>query len=186
MSTGTTIGVVIAVLVVVAVGVVLWRKASQRKHLRRQFGPEYDRVVERSGNRMEAERELAERERAHRSLELKPLTQGTRESYSRHWVQVQEQFVDAPSDAVASAHRLVTDLMSERGYPTNGDHEANASVLSVEHSRTIDSYRQAHAITRRQEQGEASTEDLRAAMVHYRTLFNDLLGDRGERKEGAR
>jgi len=182
MSTGTTIGVIVAVLVVVAVVAVLLKKYVQRKHLRERFGPEYDRVIERKGNRMEAERELAERERAHSKLELRPLNAATRESYSQHWTRVQEQFVDAPTEAVARADRLVTDLMAERGYPTEG-YEQRMSLLSVEHSRTLGHYREAHAITQRQERGEATTEDLRNAMVHYRTLFEDLLG---ERREGAR
>lgn len=182
MSTGTTIGVIVAVLVVLAVVAVLLKMYLQRKHLRQKFGPEYDRAVERSGNRMAAERELAERERAHAQLELRPLDDRTRESYAQDWTRVQEQFVDAPAEAVGQADRLVTALMAERGYPTEG-YEKRMSLLSVEHSRTLEHYRAAHAISRRQDGGEASTEDLRNAMVHYRTLFEDLLG---QRREGAR
>lgn len=187
MSTGTTIGVIVVVLVVLAVAAVLLRVALQRKRLRSKFGPEYERVVERSDNRMAAERELVNREREHSKLELRPLSPVSRESYARNWTRVQEQFVDAPTTAVGQADRLVTDLMAERGYPTGG-YERQASMLSVDHARTLDHYREAHAITERQDRGEASTEDLRVAMVHYRSLFEDLLGDprEGERREGAR
>jgi hypothetical protein len=197
MSTGTTIGVIVVVLVALAVVAMLLRVALQRKRLRAKFGPEYERVVERSDNRMAAERELVEREREHSKLELRPLSPASRESYARNWTRVQEQFVDTPTTAVGQADRLVTDLMAERGYPTEG-YERKASMLSVEHARALDHYREAHAITERQERGEASTEDLRVAMVHYRGLFEDLLGRagedeprgggsrEGERREGAR
>ncbi|RKT53398.1 hypothetical protein [Saccharothrix australiensis] len=192
MSTGTIIGVIVVVLVVAA-AIVLLRFLLQRKRLRTKFGPEYDRALARSDNRMAAERELVEREREHAKLELRPLTPVTRESYARNWTRIQEQFVDAPTTAVAQADRLVTDLMAERGYPTEG-YEHQASLLSVEHANTLDHYREAHAISQRQDRGEASTEDLRTAMVHYRTLFEDLLvnsaddrdAGRRDRAEGAR
>ncbi|MEU4743939.1 hypothetical protein AB0G02_26210 [Actinosynnema sp. NPDC023658] len=182
MSTGTTIGVIIAVLVVLVVIAVLLKVAMQRKRLRSTFGPEYDRALERNGNRMAAERELAEREREHSKLELRALNAVTRENYTRNWTLVQEQFVDEPTQAVVQADHLVTDLMAERGYPTEG-YEHQAKLLSVQHARTLDHYREAHTIYERQERGEASTEDLRTAMVHYRTVFEDLLGDH---REGAR
>lgn len=167
---------VVVVLVVVAAIAVLSRFFLQRKRLRTKFGPEYERALARNDNRMAAERELVEREREHSKLELRPLTPVTRESYARNWTRIQEQFVDAPSTAVTQADRLVTDLMAERGYPTEG-YERQASLLSVEHADTLDHYHEAHAISERQGRGEASTEDLRTAMVHYRTLFQDLLED---------
>ncbi|MGM1062135.1 hypothetical protein [Saccharothrix sp. Mg75] len=187
MSTGVVIGVILIVLVVVGVGAFLVRSALQRKRLRSKFGPEYDRALEGKGDRTAAERELAEREREHAKLELRPLDPGTREAYARNWTTIQEQFVDEPSAAVGQADRLVTDLMAERGYPTE-EYEKRVSLLSVEHANTLGHYRDAHEIRRRQDRGEASTEDLRTAMVHYRTLFEDLLGNRkdGERREGAR
>lgn len=187
MSTGTTIGVVVAALVVLAAVAVLLRVVLRRRRLRARFGPEYERVVRGSDNKMAAERQLLDREREHAKLELRPLTPVSRESYSRDWTRVQEQFVDAPSTAVGQADRLVTDLMAERGYPTEG-FEERASMLSVEHARALDHYREAHAITQRQDRGEATTEELRVAMVHYRTLFEDLLGGPrdGQRREGAR
>ncbi|MFD9702131.1 hypothetical protein [Lentzea sp. NPDC059081] len=174
MSTGAIIGVVVAI---VAAAVILWivlRPAMQRKKLRDRFGPEYDRAVSQSDSRSAAEKELAEREHRHSEFDLKPLSPSAQESYRRHWATVQTKFVDSPESAIADADRLVTDLMAERGYPTEG-YEAQLSVLSVEHARTLEHYRKAHDISERQEIGEASTEDLRTAMVHYRELFTDLL-----------
>jgi len=174
MSTGAIIGLVVAVLVVLAVLAFVLRPAMQRKKLRDRFGPEYDRAVTDSDSRTAAEKELAEREHRHSEFDLKPLSQTAQESYRRHWANVQAKFVDSPESAIADADRLVTDLMAERGYPTEG-YEAQLSVLSVEHAQTLEHYRKAHDISERQEIGEASTEDLRTAMVHYRELFTDLL-----------
>jgi hypothetical protein len=174
MSTGAIIGLVAAVIVVLAVLFFVLRPAMQRKKLRDRFGPEYDRAVSDSDSRTAAEKELAEREHRHSEFDLKPLSPAAQDSYRRHWANVQAKFVDSPESAIADADRLVTDLMSERGYPTEG-YEAQLSVLSVEHARTLDHYRKAHDISERQEIGEASTEDLRTAMVHYRELFTDLL-----------
>lgn len=182
MSTGTTIGVIVVVLVVLAAIAVLLKFLMQRKRLRSKFGPEYERALERNGSRMAAERELAEREREHSKLELRTLDATTRDDYARSWTLVQEQFVDEPTQAVSRADHLVTDLMAERGYPTE-DYERREKLLSVEHARTLEHYREAHSVIERQERGEATTEDLRTAMVHYRTVFEDLLGDH---REGAR
>lgn len=175
MSTGAIIGIIVAVLVVLAVGAVLLRKSMQSKRLQSKFGPEYERAVESSESPRAAERELAEREREHKKLEITPLNPETRESYARHWSAIQEQFVDSPETAVRQADVLVIDVMAERGYPTDG-YQRQVSLLSVEHSRTLDHYRAAHDISERQVDSDVSTEDLRTAMVHYRALFEDLLG----------
>jgi hypothetical protein len=189
MSTGAIIGLVVAVLVVLVVLAFVLRPAMQRKKLRDRFGPEYDHAVEQSDSRTAAEKELVARERQHSEFDLKPLSPAAQESYRRHWAGVQAKFVDSPSTAITEADRLVTDLMSERGYPTEG-YEAQLSVLSVEHAKTLEHYRAAHDISERQEIGEASTEDLRTAMVHYRELFTDLLehgaGPRKDREAAAR
>jgi hypothetical protein len=175
MSTGAIIGIVVAVIVLAVIAFVVV-KQMQRKRLRDTFGPEYDRAMENSDNRSAAERELTERRREHAELDLRELSPQARESYGRHWSQLQEAFVDTPGEAVAQADVLVTDLMAERGYPT-GSYEKQAKLLSVEHARTMEHYRDAHEISQRDRAGEASTEDLRTAMVHYRTLFEDLLGN---------
>lgn len=181
MSTGSVIVLVVAVLVVLVLVAIAAKVFMQRKRLRDRFGPEYDRTVADSDNRTAAEKELAAREKKHTEFELKPLTPTAADSYARHWAALQEEFVNSPAKAVTDADRLVTDLMAERGYPTEG-YEAQLSVLSVEHAKTLEHYRAAHDISEREEIGEAGTEDLRLAMVHYRTLFEDLLHT-GARRE---
>ncbi|MBC6448176.1 hypothetical protein [Actinokineospora xionganensis] len=174
MSTGTIIGIVIAVVVILVVIAVLAMMRGRRTHLREQFGPEYDRTV-REHPRREAERELAQREKRHSKLDIKELSPTLRDRYSQHWALVQEQFVDQPSPSVEEADRLVTALMAERGYPTE-DYDQQVADLSVGHARTLEHYREAHEIKERNARTQVSTEELRAAMVHYRALFDDLLG----------
>jgi hypothetical protein len=174
MSPILVIVLIILVLVVIA-AIALGVRAGRRKKLQSTFGPEYDRVVADTGSRADAEKELREREKRHAELELKPLSAESRAQYSVAWEEVQIQFVDNPEEAVTTADDLVTRLIAERGYPT-ADYDDQLANLSVEHARTLGHYRDAHAISRRSADGEASTEDLRQALVHYRALFADLLG----------
>ncbi len=168
--------VVIVVVALAVLGAVIWlvSQEMQRKRLQQRFGPEYDRAVEESDNPRAAQRELAERERRHKELDIRPLSATARERYAREWAQVQEKFVDQPSAAVTEADRLLVALMAERGYPTEG-YEQQVSDLSVRHAKTLEHYRAAH--TTQQKRDGASTEDLRDAMVRYRTVFEDLLTD---------
>jgi hypothetical protein len=168
--------VVIVVVAVAVLGAVIWlvTKEMQRKRLQQRFGPEYDRTVEEKDSPRAAQRELAERERRHKELDIRPLSATARERYTREWAQTQEKFVDHPADAVAEADRLLVSLMAERGYPTEG-YEQQVADLSVRHAKTLEHYRAAHAT--QHERTGASTEDLRDAMVHYRTVFEDLLTD---------
>ena len=137
------------------------------------------------GGRGAAERELLSRERRHEELELHELDPARREQYREQWVRVQERFVDTPEAAVEQADGLVTVVMGERGYPTHG-FEEKVAHLSVEHGRTMGHYRSAHAISGRAANGEASTEDLRQAMQHYRALFEELLSvPAGEARRAA-
>jgi hypothetical protein len=175
MSGGQVIVLVIVLLVVLA-AILFAVRAARRKKLQNTFGPEYDRAVADSGNRADAEKELRERERRHAELELKPLSRESTAKYSAAWEDVQIQFVDNPGQAVATADELTTQLIAERGYPT-GDYDDQLANLSVEHARTLGHYRDAHEISRRSSDGQASTEDLRQALVHYRALFADLLGE---------
>jgi hypothetical protein len=179
MSAGiTTVIIIVAAIVVVAIvaGVVY---DGRRRRLRRRFGPEYDSLVEERGSRRKAEAELAERERRVRRLDIRPLDPAARSRYARRWTAIQEHFVDAPPQAVADARLLVMAVMSERGYPTEGDDQVLAD-LSVDHAGALDHYRAAHGISQRAADNLASTEDLRQAVIHYRTLFQDLLGRPGE------
>jgi Tfp pilus assembly protein PilX len=175
MSTGAIVAIIVVVLVVVAALAVL-AAAKRRRELRERFGPEYDRAVTEHESKRQAEAELAERERRVRQLNIRPLEPAARARYSSEWTAVQEQFVDAPQAAVAGAQTLIVAVLKDRGYPTEG-HDQTVADLSVEHASTMDRYRAAHAISERAAAGSASTEDLRQAMVDYRALFAELLGE---------
>jgi hypothetical protein len=182
MSAGIIVGIVVAVIVIGAVvfGVMA---VSRRRRLRQRFGPEYDRVVGERDSRREAEAELTERERRVQGLDIQPLTAAAQASYAGQWTSIQEQFVDAPADAVTGAQLLVVAVMTERGYPVEQDDQVLAD-LSVGHSATLDRYRAAEEISGKADAGTASTEDLRQAMVHYHALFADLLGEPADEGSG--
>lgn len=148
-----------------------WRR---RRHYRQRFGPEYERVRSESDSTAVAEAELERREQRIKQFDIHPLSPGERDHFAEEWNRVQARFVDDPPGAVHEADSLVNNVMSARGYPM-GDFEQQAEDLSVEHPRVVDNYRTAHEIADRNARGEADTEDLRQAMVHYRSLFNDLL-----------
>ena len=175
MSPTQIVVLVIVIVVVVAVGIFAWN-AMRRRSLRERFGPEYDRVVEEQDSRASAERELRDRERRHAELTLTPLSAESRDRYAQAWEELQVLFVDDPARAVGAADELVTRLVAERGYPTE-NYDDQLAHLSVEHARTLGNYRDAHDIHLANERGEASTEQLRQAVVHYRALVADLLGD---------
>jgi len=174
----TLVVVIIVIVVVVAVGLIalLVRRQQQRRHLQENFGPEYDRTVQDQENPRAAERELAAREKRHAELDIKPLSPEAQERYTERWALLQAQFVDQPVEAVSGADTLLMEVMAERGYPTEG-YEQQLSDLSVKHSRTLEHYRAAHDT---RETTDASTEDLRDAMVRYRTVFEDLLTEGAE------
>jgi hypothetical protein len=174
--------IVIAIAVVLVVGLVAAAVARKRRteHLHERFGPEYDRALEESGDRRDAERELREREKAHEELDIQPLSDAARARYAEEWQRVQAQFVDDPEGAVRAGDRLVQQAMGERGYPVDDDDvESRAATLSVEHGDVVQDFRKGHELWQRYDRGEGSTEDLRQAMVHYRSLFERLL--EGER-----
>ena len=154
-------------------------RSRRSSTLRERFGPEYDRTVEHAGDRREAERELAAREKRHDELDLRPLAPEARARYVEQWQVTQGRFVDDPSGAVARADALVQEVMAERGYPTN-DFEQRAADISVEHPELVERYRTAHGVAQASERGQASTEDLRHSVRHYRALFVELLDVEGE------
>jgi hypothetical protein len=176
--------VVVAVAVILVVGYLVSGQ-SRRRHLRSRFGPEYDRTVEERDSRKEAEQELLAREERHAKLDIRPLDPETRQSYDEKWTEVQERFVDAPGFAVTEADALVTSVMADRGYPTD-EFEQRLSDLSVAHAATLDHYRAAHDISSRAARQDASTEELRQAMVHYRALFQELLADSADSPANGR
>jgi hypothetical protein len=175
MSTGALVAIIIVVVIVVAAVVIVARAAARRRRLRQRFGPEYDRVVGERGSQLKAESELAGRERRIRSLEIRLLSDTARANYESSWRTIQEQFVDQPENCVVKAQALVTTVMKDRGYPIEGRDQMLAD-LSVEHASTLEQYRLAQAISQSAANGQASTEDLRQAMIKYRVLFSDLLG----------
>ncbi len=179
--------ILVAALVVIVLLAVAWIAMRQRRRqqLREHFGPEYERVVqEEQGDAGRADRVLAERAERVKKLDIRPLPATARDDFLIRWRRVQERFVDDPAGAVADADALIGEAMEARGYPV-GDFEQRAADVSVEHPRVVESYRTAHEIASR-DGNSISTEDLRQAMVHYRTLFADLVGESpaGDRVEG--
>lgn len=173
MNTTTVIVlVVLALLVLAAVGALVARR--RRAKLRERFGPEYDRTVESSERKRDAERELRQRAQRRDELDVRPLEPARRDSYAAQWRQTQEDFVDQPSHAVSTASELVEQVMRERGYPTE-DFDQMARDVSVDHAQVVSEYRAAHELSTLNQRGRATTEQLRQAMVHYRALFADLL-----------
>jgi hypothetical protein len=174
----TWVWIVIAVVAaIVLLAVFLSATRSRRtRSLQDRFGNEYDRTVEHAGDKREAERELREREKRHDALDLQPLSPQQRDSYVQEWQTTQGRFVDDPSGAVAEADGLVQRVMKDRGYPVD-DFEQRAADISVEHPELVEKYRTAHGVAQKSEQGQASTEELRHSVRHYRAVFAELLGD---------
>jgi hypothetical protein len=165
--------VVIAVLIIAVI--VLTRRQQATKRLKSRFGSEYERTLDELGGQRKAEAELHQREQRVEKLELKPLEPDERSRFTDRWRRIQSAFVDDPGTALTDADRLVGEVMTARGYPS-ADFEERSADVSVDHAEVIDSYRKAHAIALRNQKGEAGTEDLRQAMVAYRTLFDELVG----------
>ncbi|MFE7514587.1 hypothetical protein ACFU8I_25680 [Streptomyces sp. NPDC057540] len=174
METGIVLVVVAVVVVGCVVGVVVDRR--RRTGLRGRSGPEFERIVEATGSRRAAERELEARARRLDGLRLSPVSVEVRERYGRRWMRVQEEFVDVPEAAVADADALVAELIRDLGYPDEG-YEQRMRDLSVRHGRTLDHYRAAMEVHALSTSKSATTEQMRGAMMHYRTLFDDLLAD---------
>ena len=168
--------VVLALVALVVVGAIVWYALQQRRtaQLKEGFGPEYERTVRETGDRRDAEERLSERRERREELDIRPLSPEARERYAESWRQVQAHFVDEPAGAVVDADRLVQEVMHERGYPME-DFEAQADLVSVDHPDVVHHYREGHEIYLSYDRGDASTEDLRQAMKHYRALFEDLL-----------
>ena len=169
--------ILVVLLVAAALAAIIWVSVERQRSLRlkRQYGPEYDLAVARLGNRRKAEAELMRRERHVAGLNIVPLSPADAARYSQAWAMLQSRFIDNPKGAVAEADQLVREVMEKRGYPM-GDFEARAADISVDHPGVVSNYRSARIIAARDMKGEADTEELRQAVVHYRTLFDELLG----------
>ncbi len=169
MSTGAIIGIIIAVIVVAAV-VVVASAQLRRARMRRQFGPEYDRLAKEIGPR-KADAELTARQRRVEALDIHPVSAEQQARYSADWAVIQERFVDTPAEAVTAAHTLIWAVMRDRGYPAD-DRNASIEALSVHHARSLEGYRKAEDLPAE----SATTEQLREALICYRALFEDLTG----------
>ena len=179
MSTGAIMGIIIAVIVVAAV-VVVASAQLRRARMRRQFGPEYDRLARQIGPR-KADAELTARQRRVEALGIHPLPAERQARYARDWAVIQEQFVDAPARAVTAADTLIWDVMRDRGYPAD-DRNASIEALSVYHARSLEGYRTTHDLGTQ----SASTEQLREALIRCRALFEDLTGVRASQARPRR
>ena len=177
---GQNLTIVIIVAVVVLLLVLGWLAMRKRRTdtLREHFGDEYDRTVETRGGRSAAEAELLEREKRVKSFDIRPLGPAEREEFREEWVSTKALFVDSPIEAVIRADRLLTTVMKTRGYPM-ADFEARHANLTVDHGEVARHYLAGHEIAERSTRGEASTEDLRQAMRHYETLFDELVNETG-------
>ena len=176
MDTGLVIAIVVVVVLLALLAFFAGRQ-RRRRQLKDRFGPEYDRTVEQAGDRRAAEAELLERAEHRQRLDIIPLEPEARARYIEAWRNTQARFVDEPGEATREADRLITSVMRDRGYPVD-DFEQRAADISVDHPQVVDDYRAAQAIAAANERSEAGTEDLRQALVHYRSLFEELLEDR--------
>jgi len=170
----------VAVLAIVLIAVISSsrkRARLRRAELRQKFGPEYERMVHEMGSADRAERELVARERRVERLELRTLSPVDHQRFSETWRRLQAQFVDDPAVAVAGAGELISEVMRARGYPVE-DFDQRVADLSVDHADVVDHYRAARSLYEMHRRGQAGTEDLRQAFVHYRFLFSELLDER--------
>ena len=182
----TTIVVVAVVAVLAALVALWWLNRTRSRRLQDRFGPEYERTIEQSDSRREAERDLRERQQRRDDLEIVPLADESRERYAEEWRGVQERFVDAPAESVAEADVLVVQVMRERGYPVD-DFDRRVEDVSVDHPEVVSHYRSGHAVAERCRSDEdTDTEELREAVVHYRALFEELLEDGQHSGNGQR
>jgi hypothetical protein len=165
--------IVIVLLVALAAWFLLRRRNTQQ--LRSRFGPEYQRAMEESGGQREAETRLQARAERVSKYHLHPLTQEDQQRYAAAWRRIQARFVDDPKAAADRADELLAQVMSAKGYPAD-DYAQRLEDLSVDHAEAVQEYRTAHDVTERHARGDASTEDMRQAMIHYRALFDELLG----------
>jgi len=181
--------IVLAAVVILLIAALIWMSVRKRRsttaNLRQKFGTEYERAVREHGSERKAESKLADREKRLEKLNIRDLDPAEHARFSKQWESVQSRFVDSPKGAVAEADDLVSSVMKTRGYPVS-DFDQRAADISVLHPRVVENYRSAHEIALRVGKDQASTEELRTAMIHYRSLFEELVAPAViERKEVA-
>ena len=183
MAAWIWIVIIIAVVAVVALAAVVARN-RRTAMLRDRFGPEYDRTVEHRDDRRAGEAELLARQRQRAQFDVKPLPEADRLRFAAEWRDLQERFLDEPAQATDAADVLVTRVMQARGYPMQ-DFDTQADLVSVDYPETVENYRFAHAVQQRAQTQQASTEDLREALLRYRSLFDELLRPEGDGAAGT-
>jgi LPXTG-motif cell wall-anchored protein len=176
LDTNTAILIAVGVVAIIAIVAVLILRRRKSVELKSRFGPEYARAVETTGGVGRAEADLQKRAKRVATFDIRPLTAADREHYVESWGRLQTNFVDNPKVAVTGADELIGRVMTTRGYPVAEFEQASAD-LSVDHPKVVENYRAAHDIALRLGRGEATTEDLRQAMIHYRGLFDELVTD---------
>ena len=174
MNHEIVLGAIVLIAVAAAIFVFVWYRKNYTARLRKHFGPEYDRTLENAGNQRKAEKELIAREKRVEKFQIRPLIPEDRRRYKEAWKVTQARFVDQPSAAVREADELVKQVMNARGYPV-GDFDQRVADISVHHPKVANNYRIARDIANKNSKGEASTEDLRQALVAYKELFLNLL-----------
>lgn len=169
--------IVAVVLALVIIGVILaliFTRRNRSERLHDQFGTEYDHTVQALGDEKKAQTELDERQKHVKTLDIRSLSVGERERYHADWIAVQSKFVDEPGQAIVDADRLIMEVMQMRSYPIS-DFEQRAADVSVTYPALVSNYRAARQIALKNEQHQADTEELRQAMIYYRSLFDELL-----------
>ena len=170
--------VLIVVAAVIVLAVVVWRAMTARRsrQLQDRFGPEYNRTLDSSDSKRDAEAELRARQERREQLDIRPLPAAARDRYIDEWQRVQALFVDDPQGAVHDGDMLIQSVMRDRGYPVD-DFEQRSADISVDHPRVVENYRQGHQLANASARGDGTTEDLRQAMRHYRALFEELVDE---------
>ena len=175
MNTTYMIIIVVALVIVGTLWVLVRARRKRSERLHDQFGTEYDHTVQALGGKKKAQTELKERQKHVEALDIRPLSVSERERYSADWTAIQSRFVDEPGQAIVDADRLIMQVMQTRAYPVS-DFEQRAADISVNYPALVSNYRAAREIAVKNEQHQADTEELRQAMIHYRSLFEELLG----------
>jgi len=170
--------VLIVVAAVVVLAVVVWRALMTRRTraLQDRFGPEYNRTLDSSDSKRDAEAELRAREERREQLDIRPLPTAARDRYVNEWQRVQALFVDDPQGAVHDGDMLIQSVMRDRGYPVD-DFDQRSADVSVDHPKVVENYREGHRLANASARGDGTTEDLRQAMRHYRALFEELVDE---------
>ncbi len=176
MNLTTWMPYLIAAAIVIFAALVIWAATTNIRSMRlkKKFGPEYDYALEKTGDRHTAESDLQQRQKRVQELDIKPLEEKDKTRYHDEWVEIQAEFVDDPQKSITSANRLITEVMIARGFPV-ADFDQRAADLSVLHPDFVTNYRKAHEIASENQDGGASTEKLRQAMIYYHAIFDEIL-----------